>query len=67
MKYEIENIQKKCIEILDIVDKICHKHNIQYSLLNDTFIITPSTINRFYNLGLYLTWLFSKTISMTEL
>ena len=42
-------------------------YNIQCSLLNNTFIITFLTINRFYNLGLYLTWFFSKTISMTEL
>lgn len=32
MKEDIRNIQIKCIEILDIVDEICRKYHIEYSL-----------------------------------
>ena len=32
MNQEIRKIQLKCLEILEIVDKICREENIQYSL-----------------------------------
>ena len=38
MKEDIRNIQIKCIEILNIVDQICHKHNIQYSLCGGSVV-----------------------------
>lgn len=38
MKEDIRNIQIKCIEILNIVDQICRKHHIQYSLCGESVV-----------------------------
>lgn len=35
---EIREIQKKCVEILDIVDAICRKYEIQYSLCGGSVV-----------------------------
>ena len=35
---EIRSIQLKCLEILEIIDKICHKYNIQYSLCGGSVV-----------------------------
>lgn len=38
MKKDIRNIQIKCIDILNIVDKICRKYHIQYSLCGGSVV-----------------------------
>lgn len=38
MKEDIRNIQIKCIEILDIVDEICRKYHIEYSLCGGSVV-----------------------------
>lgn len=38
MDNEIRQIQLKCLEILDIVDGICRKHGIQYSLCGGSVV-----------------------------
>lgn len=38
MESEIRGIQKKCIQILDIVDEICRKHQIKYSLCGGSVV-----------------------------
>lgn len=38
MGNEIRQIQLKCLEILDIVDFMCKKHNIQYSLCGGSVV-----------------------------
>ena len=38
MQSEVRKIQKKCIEILDIVDGICRKYQIQYSLCGGSVV-----------------------------
>lgn len=38
MDNEIRQIQIKCIEMLDIVDNICRKYNIQYSLCGGSVV-----------------------------
>lgn len=38
MNDETRQIQLKCLEILDIVDKICRKHHIQYSLCGGSVV-----------------------------
>ena len=38
MRNEIREIQLKCIEMLDIVDNICRKHNIKYSLCGGSVV-----------------------------
>ena len=35
---EIRKIQLKCLELLDIVDSICQKYNIQYSLCGGSVV-----------------------------
>ena len=38
MNQEIRKIQLKCLEILEIVDKICREENIQYSLCGGSVV-----------------------------
>ena len=38
MDTEVRKIQKKCLEILDIVDGICHKYGIKYSLCGGSVV-----------------------------
>lgn len=38
MDTEVRKIQKKCLEILDIVDGICHKYGIRYSLCGGSVV-----------------------------
>lgn len=38
MENEVRKIQLKCLEILDIVDKICRKHGINYSLCGGSVV-----------------------------
>ena len=35
---EVRSIQLKCLEILEIIDSICKKHNIQYSLCGGSVV-----------------------------
>ena len=38
MNKDIRRIQEKCVEILGVVDLICRKHNIQYSLCGGSVV-----------------------------
>ena len=38
MNEDIRRVQEKCIEILDAIDLICRKHNIQYSLCGGSVV-----------------------------
>lgn len=38
MDQEVRNIQLKCIEMLDMVDAICRKHSIEYSLCGGSVV-----------------------------
>ena len=38
MENEVRKIQLKCLEILDLVDAICRKHGIQYSLCGGSVV-----------------------------
>ncbi|HBI93585.1 MAG TPA: LicD family protein, partial [Terrisporobacter glycolicus] len=35
---EVRNIQIKCLEILEIIDNICKRHNIKYSLCGGSVV-----------------------------
>ena len=38
MREETRRIQEKCLEILEIVDQICRKHGIYYSLCGGSVV-----------------------------
>lgn len=38
MESELRKLQQKCLEILDIIDNICRKHGIQYSLCGGSVV-----------------------------